>query len=586
MPLLGLLPLPRLQALRNGVFAPGALANFYAAGALSRLDTYSNADGLTAHKNANPVVADASGLFGPIYLQPQAYKLILTTSTGANIYTQDNIEPVSASNLLSYGFLATDWPGVIGDGSNITTAVQALANAGYKHLHFPAGTYGFGEVDWSNVSMITGDGPGATAFVATGVIAPNNTLFRLTSTSNFTMRDCQISISLASYPTVIGIYLYQARYAFLQNIYMPHAGKFGIWGPNCFNVEVDHCIINDYGDNGKGIVFDGSSSNRINIRSCDVVQPAPRALSQHGIALHDGQDMHADDCYAELTGGFGICIPDAAGSSVTNCRTNNTHDEGIAGSGPNSEMTDNIIYWPPSGSIGTDFGMSCANNQDSMIIARNTIIRSQKSGIAVDGIPSNPGVGQYLNIFGNRIQDCCQLGEAGTLASGIRLYGGSAIKNRIHDNIITDSTGKMLYGVAEVVSTTNPDINTYYNNQIEGNALVANYALLGPSSLILAPNFKGTTLACANNLTLPVEGDTFVLSGNTNINLISVNNQQEGKMVTFLFSGTPTIINNHAPSGVFHAIILEGGSDYIIGVGFTLTLRLISGSWQEVSRKS
>ena len=91
---LALLPEPRLQALKAGIFAPGALANFYAGGSTTaRLDTYSDPDGADIHKNANPVVANSAGLFGPIYLLPQAYKLVLTDSAAATIYTQDYISP-------------------------------------------------------------------------------------------------------------------------------------------------------------------------------------------------------------------------------------------------------------------------------------------------------------------------------------------------------------------------------------------------------------------------------------------------------------------------------------------------------------
>jgi hypothetical protein len=117
---LGLLPIPRLQAFFHGIFSPGAKANFYRAGTTTRLNTYSNQDAALIHKNANPVVAGSDGLFGPIYLLPEAYKLVLTTSTDALIYSQDDI--------FGPGFTP---PGIqpSGNATEDTAAIQAAIDA-------------------------------------------------------------------------------------------------------------------------------------------------------------------------------------------------------------------------------------------------------------------------------------------------------------------------------------------------------------------------------------------------------------------------------------------------------------------------
>lgn len=86
-----LLVLPRFQAFKNGVFAPGALLNFYSAGTSSRLDTFS--DSSLSTPNENPVECNAYGLAGPIYLAPTAYKLVVTDSAGSEIFSQDNLLP-------------------------------------------------------------------------------------------------------------------------------------------------------------------------------------------------------------------------------------------------------------------------------------------------------------------------------------------------------------------------------------------------------------------------------------------------------------------------------------------------------------
>lgn len=83
-------PVPRQMAFSGGVFAPGAKLYQYQAGTSSNLPTYS--DGALTIANANPLVASASGLFGPIFmLFAQSYRFLLTTSAGVTIWDQDNV---------------------------------------------------------------------------------------------------------------------------------------------------------------------------------------------------------------------------------------------------------------------------------------------------------------------------------------------------------------------------------------------------------------------------------------------------------------------------------------------------------------
>jgi hypothetical protein len=98
-----LLPLPRLWALDAGISLPGALLETYESASSTPLATYS--DGNLSVLNANPVVADANGLFPAIYLQPKAYKVILKTAAGATVYSQDPVIPSSlaAVNAVSNG---------------------------------------------------------------------------------------------------------------------------------------------------------------------------------------------------------------------------------------------------------------------------------------------------------------------------------------------------------------------------------------------------------------------------------------------------------------------------------------------------
>jgi hypothetical protein len=83
------------QTLVDGNGAPYAAAKayFYETGTTTPKNTYSNA-GLTS-ANANPVVADADGRFGDIYLIAGRYKVVYATSADVAIDTLDPVDGTS-----------------------------------------------------------------------------------------------------------------------------------------------------------------------------------------------------------------------------------------------------------------------------------------------------------------------------------------------------------------------------------------------------------------------------------------------------------------------------------------------------------
>jgi hypothetical protein len=87
-----------------GVVAPGAKLHAFIAGSLStRRDTFTVAALTPGLENTNPVVASASGLFGPIYLtKGVAYQFQLTDASDVVIWTQDDVS-VPADNSLAAG---------------------------------------------------------------------------------------------------------------------------------------------------------------------------------------------------------------------------------------------------------------------------------------------------------------------------------------------------------------------------------------------------------------------------------------------------------------------------------------------------
>jgi hypothetical protein len=80
----------------NGVPLAGGLLYSYAAGTTTPLATYTTSSGSTA--NSNPIILDAAGRpAGEIWLTAAAYKLVLKTSTGVQLWSMDNITGLPAA---------------------------------------------------------------------------------------------------------------------------------------------------------------------------------------------------------------------------------------------------------------------------------------------------------------------------------------------------------------------------------------------------------------------------------------------------------------------------------------------------------
>lgn len=80
----------------TGVPLGGGKLYFFETGTSTPLDTYS--DQALTIPNTNPVVADQSGVFGPIFLQNQSYKVMLTDSNGDVLWVEDPVSPYVATS--------------------------------------------------------------------------------------------------------------------------------------------------------------------------------------------------------------------------------------------------------------------------------------------------------------------------------------------------------------------------------------------------------------------------------------------------------------------------------------------------------
>lgn len=229
-----LAPVPKLQFFdANGNPLVGGKLYSYTAGTTTPLATYTDYGGGTP--NANPVVLDSRGE-AAVWLSPSAtYKLKLTTSTGTEIWTVDNIGgpdqatlatllntasaskgagavgfggtlayasgTVGAAIQLAYAINVRHY-GATGDGSTDDTTAMAAAHATGRLVYYPAGTYKFSRLSSGITSGgIVGDGQTQTKLLSTST--DSNDLFTFTGNSTggmgnqLTFRDFQIQGALS-----------------------------------------------------------------------------------------------------------------------------------------------------------------------------------------------------------------------------------------------------------------------------------------------------------------------------------------------------------------------------------------------------
>ena len=122
-----------------GIIAPGAKVYFYAPGTTTPKDTFSDPNYATPH--TNPIIADASGRLGAVYLVG-AYKIVANTSADALIWSRDNV--AGDGGPLGQGVSVGAYGTITGVGADAAAAFQAanddVAAKGGGIIYLPAET--------------------------------------------------------------------------------------------------------------------------------------------------------------------------------------------------------------------------------------------------------------------------------------------------------------------------------------------------------------------------------------------------------------------------------------------------------------
>jgi hypothetical protein len=109
----------------NGAPLAGAKLYFYQTGTTTLITVYQD-DDASPTPHANPVVADASGIFPPIYVANAVFKTVLTTSADVTVQTVDPVYPTRmATSATDNAILRAD-----GDGGGIQGSSATISDAG------------------------------------------------------------------------------------------------------------------------------------------------------------------------------------------------------------------------------------------------------------------------------------------------------------------------------------------------------------------------------------------------------------------------------------------------------------------------
>lgn len=96
---------------------------------------------------------------------------------------------------------------------------------------------------------------------------------------------------------------------------------------------------------------------------------------------------------------------------------------------------------------------------------------------------------------------------------------------------------------------------------------------------------KGTNVVSANSITLGGDGNTYIITGNTQLNAIATVQWKAGADITLIFTGTPTVKHNTAGASGTAKIFLAGSVDLTASNNTVLGLKYDGTQWQEMFRK-
>ena len=280
-----LFQLPKAVPISSGNGYSGAKAYFYQSGTTTPITTYTTAALTVPH--ANPVVADANGVFAPIFIDEstnESYKLRLNTSSDVLIYEVDNIPAESGAlplgHLYNYGDNVT--PGSTDMTSAFNTALAAIAGSGYA-LKLPGESVLITDQPNSIAGQVTieGEGPFKSKIIFRPT-AHNKAALKLSNGASrcerVVLRDFALYSDDTTY-TKIGLDLYDLSVCVIERIFIYGTGGSGPSAGACWS-----------GTSSIGIRTHGRES--VSLTDIEVIADKPIVIAANpNTAATDGEDM-------------------------------------------------------------------------------------------------------------------------------------------------------------------------------------------------------------------------------------------------------------------------------------------------------
>jgi hypothetical protein len=162
----------------------------------------------------------------------------------------------------------------------------------------------------------------------------------------------------------------------------------------------------------------------------------------------------------------------------------------------------------------------------------------------------------------------------------VNILGGT-IRNTVNGVLINNTTSRIFLDQIRFSDLSTKPIGFNVSNSTTFIGANDYNGIAAGQTVVANPNnWPVQTVTAQDPLLLPVDGDTFLINGNTNFGLLA--GGWRGRRVTLIFAGTPTVSNGGAsPNGMF----LSGGVAFVAIVGSTLSLVHTGQNWYETGRK-
>lgn len=284
--------------------------------------------------------------------------------------------------------------------------------------------------------------------------------------------------------------------------------------------------------------------------------------------------------------------PNSVSGSMTHLAITGNGGNSIAGAADDFKIV-NLVASLTSGTQSMMFrGMQCQVN------ASGASVSSGVSGNGLRGahfasVWDSTGTCAYIDgISCNAVSLAVSSGVASGLVDlqiGNRVvtgYSGSATGS----GSITESDGILIVGPQNV--SAGRTIGTYYGLKI--NATVAT-GVTTPFSVFTSTGLfrvggrmqwtKGANVAAANDLTLGIDGNSFTITGATQINAITTANWTSGSILILVFASNPLVKHNTAGGAGTATMLLAGSADFATAANSVLGLIYDGTNWHEMFRK-